>query len=401
MSERLFPNPVFLVLLVSLLSCNAENQVIDSTEGVLKQVIPESLERGQTINQDVSELEFIPLRSGEKVFLGEIKKMLIKEDYLIILCYGRSSVYVFDRSGEFQFRIGSTGSGPLEFSSLQDVIVFGSYLIISDNELGKVLQYDLSQRSFTKEWLFEFAPFAMEMDKDYLYMLTNGSSDGFIKSAKNLDFSDLNTSIAAKPPFNLISSIQPFLLFQEQLFLSGSFSDTIYQARHGVFQPFAVIGNMQTSVANINSNVLIDAFFSRDPEASKQIEHTFITAGYVSAVNEKWIIRLQNPVGHFIIYDYQKEESVLVDENRYLDEIRLLTGVPYPSFKFQDEDGYVYMGFLPTENWYEGIIELPTDHPIRRAAESGLGEYFGDPTFENPVLVKFKPGKAFMEVERR
>ena len=392
---------LFSLFLIStlLVGCSNEHNSFLSNQQELIRIAPKTLTSDRVVNQELSNLSFIPLMSDKQAYLGEIKKLLKHEDYLVILCHGRSAIYVFDHAGIFQFMIKPRGRGPLEFVSLQDVELWGDHLFISDNELGKILKYDLEQQAFMEEWRVEVAPFAMAKSEDYLYIMTNDFTGGIIKSAKDLAFSSLESSVNAQTPFNLINSPQPFLSDGEGLFLSASFSDTIYRARKGKFYPYATIGDLASSMADLSPDVIVDAFFNRKSEARKQIEGKLIPAGYISAVDQKWIIRLQNPFGFCIVWDRETEQSFLIKEDPFFDRISLLTGVPYPSFKYQDAEGYVYMGFLPTRNWYESITRLPADDPIRRAAEDGLGNYFGDPAFENPVLVKFRPGEQFLEVE--
>ena len=154
MSKKLDFVLLFSLFLIStlLVRCSSEKTSFRSNQQGLIRITPQTLTSDQVVNQEFSNLSFIPLMSDKQAYLGEIKKLLMHEYYLIILCHGRSSIYVFDHAGIFQFMITPQGRGPLEFVSLQDVVLLGDHLFVSDNELGKVLKYDLGQRSFIEEW---------------------------------------------------------------------------------------------------------------------------------------------------------------------------------------------------------------------------------------------------------
>jgi hypothetical protein len=384
----------FIFLSVITLSCANESIEFSST--------PKKLANDEVINQEIEEVTYIPLKPNDRAYLAEVKKIVVLDSLIVVSCVNRSAIYLFRKDGSFVDLIRPDGSGPLEYQSLQDVIALNDEtLLVADNGLGKILSYSLPLGRFTEEYSLDYAPFAMAFQDGYLFLLTNDFEKGTIKSVKYPDFKNVEIALEASPPFNKINSIQPFWQDEGELYLSASFSDVIYRADEGQFVPYVYVGKEEQSVRSASNEVLTDAFLGRDPEANKKISHILIPAGDFALVRNTFVVRLLNPPGHIFTFHTKDKESILFNQERVLSGIETLTGKPYPVFYTIDGAGMIYMSFFPSEEWYQKLEKLPADHPIRRAAESGLGEYFGDPAFENPVLVKFKPGKAFMEVERR
>jgi len=384
----------FIFLFVITQSCANESIEFSST--------PKKLANYEVINQEIEEETYIPLKPNDRAYLAEVKKIVVLDSSIVVSCVNRSAIYLFQKDGSFVDLIRPDGSGPLEYQSLQDVIALNDEtLLVADNGLGKILSYSLPLGRFTEEYSLDYAPFAMAFQDGYLFLLTNDFEKGTIKSVKYPDFKNVGIALDAPPPFNKINSIQPFWQDEGELYLSASFSDAIYRADEGQFVPYVYVGKEEQSVRSVSNEVLSDAFLGRDSEANKKISHILIPAGDFALVQNTFVVRLLNPPGHIFTFHTKDKESTLFNQERVLSGIKTLTGKPYPVFYTIDEAGMIYMSFFPSDQWYESLDKLPTDHPIRRAAETGLGEYFGDPTFENPVLMKFKPGKAFMEVERR
>ena len=374
------------------ISCGKEKKEIHA--------IPQKLPQNYVVNQQVNDVTYIPLAPNPKAYPGEVKKLIILDTLMIVTCVNRSAIYLYDKNGEFLSLIQPKGNGPLEFQSLQDVAsINAETLLIADNGLGKIISFSLSSGKPIEEYKLDYAPFALAYSDSLLYVLTNDFDGGVIKTSKLSELSSFKSTLFVNPPFNQINSIQPFWNTGDELFLNASFSDVIYRAEDEGMSPYVWIGGRENAIDNVPDNLLSEAFLARNADARQRIKNVLIPAGDFSCINNIFILRLLNPAGHIFIYDRKTEEAFLFEQESELMKLEMLTGKPYPIFHTIDQEGFVYMSFFPTKDWYESITLLPADDPIRRAAEEGLGDYFGDPAFENPVLVKFRPGEQFLEVE--
>lgn len=79
----------------------------------------------ETYNGKFSEfaeaVEMVPLEFTDESILGEIKKVVLSEDFIFVMERDNSAgIYTFDRSGKFLYRIGSRGQGPEECADVDD-----------------------------------------------------------------------------------------------------------------------------------------------------------------------------------------------------------------------------------------------------------------------------------------
>ncbi len=94
-----------------------------------------------------SSLEFIPLETNNEALLGRINKLHVYNDTLFILDKtGSKGVFMFNRrDGSFLGRIGSIGSGPGEYSSLEDftIDIENRRLYLLDSDRQQIYEYEL------------------------------------------------------------------------------------------------------------------------------------------------------------------------------------------------------------------------------------------------------------------
>lgn len=59
---------------------------------------------------------------------------------------------------------------------------------------------------------------------------------------------------------------------------------------------------------------------------------------------------------------------------------------------------FMYSSLISIPEFYDRLEKLPAYDKIRRAAMEGLGDYYKNEAYENPVVVKFKPDDHFLEL---
>lgn len=385
---------LFFTLVLFFLLCQSCGEEPSSQEA-LKNINPLSIPSNRALSTELDDIQYIPLNSEGKAYLSQIKKILYHQDYLIVLCFQRAAIYFFDHNGDFKFMISPKGRAPLAFSSAHDITLLNNHtILICDNELSKILQFDIYKKTIVEEWKLESPPFAIESYKDYIYILCN-DPDGSIKVVQNLDFENIEKFVKPSKVFNLISSPKPFTQYNDTLFLNVGFSDTIYYATSNKVSPYAAIGEGQNAISNINTEDITNAVFSRDKIAMRKIKNVYIPTGFFSIVNDKWIIPLLTL--NFILYDKESGLATLVN-SKSITNLELLSGGIIPMIYCQDNQGYFYSSFIPTLPFYEELEKLPETNIIKKAAKKGLGALYNDDSFENPIVIRFKPNKDFLEL---
>ncbi len=344
---------------------------------------------------DITDIQYIPLRPDVKAYPAGIRQLLYHNQYFIMLCYQRGAIYFYDHSGVFQFMISPTGSGPLEFASAQDIALYdNNTLIICDNTLSKILKLDIPSQQITADWRVNSPPFSIICHRNYIYMICN-DPEGSIKMVKDFNFDRIQSFVKPGPLFNLIASPKPFQIYQDTVFINVGFTDTIYYATpKGQIQPFAAIGQGESALSGASVADVQNAIFARDAASTNRLQNRLVPSGFFSSVGNKWVIPLFIDL-KYIIYN-KNNNSLIVASKNALPEALLLSTAPFPMVYNQDTEGYLYSALLPTPAFYERLLKLPADAPIRKAAEQGLGVFFQDDTFENPVIVKWRPGNRFL-----
>ena len=103
-----------------------------------------ALEHSETfdINEHVSSIQYIPLETNEGCLLGEIRKIVKKEEYIFI-SDAQERLFLFKSSGKFIRRIGTTGRAPYEYLNMTDFVVDDSLANAYINTVGYLFNYDL------------------------------------------------------------------------------------------------------------------------------------------------------------------------------------------------------------------------------------------------------------------
>lgn len=383
--------PVFFII-----SCIKDHE--NDTSGQLKNIDPEILPTGYILNDELKYIEYIPLKPSSQAYLSQIRKMVYHKDYFIILCFQRSAIYFYNHSGDFLFLISPKGRGPLEFSSVQDITLYDeNTLLISDNELSKILQLDIPQREIVNEWRLDTPPFSITYNNNFLYIISNDMVNGSIKVVKELNFEDVKSFVKPTGLFNLIVSPNPFIYNNDTLFISVGFTDTVYYARNGNILPFASLGNAESSLSNVSGEDIKSVVFAKDRSALRRLKTTIVPSGFFSSIHDKWIIPLFINLD-FLVYDRATEKAFIANSKAFK-KVYLLFGAPLPMIYAYDNEGYLYSSLIPFPEFYNRLEKLPEDDQIRRAAMEGLGQYYKNEAYENPVIVKFKPDEHFLELK--
>ncbi|HMP25016.1 MAG TPA: 6-bladed beta-propeller [Saprospiraceae bacterium] len=349
----------------------------------------------ESLYGDITDIQYIPLRPDAKAYPSGIRQLLYHKQYFIMLCYQRGAIYFYDHSGVFQFMVSPTGAGPLEFASAQDIALYdNNTLLICDNTLSKILRFDIVSQQITEDWRVSSPPFSIICHRNYIYMICN-DPEGSIKMVKDFNFDQVQSFVKPGPLFNLIASPKPFQIYQDTVFINVGFTDTIYYATpQGLIQAFAAIGQGESALSGAAVADVQNAIFARDAASTNRLQNRLVPSGFLSSVGNKWIIPLFIDL-NYIIYDKTNNIPAIASRNA-LPEALLLSTAPFPMIYNQDAEGYLYSTLLPTPSFYEKLLKLPADAPIRKAAEQGLGIFFQNDTFENPVIVKWRPGNRFL-----
>ncbi len=106
------------------------------------------------------DIQYIPLQISKSSLIGWIKKIKTTEKYIYVCT--TNEILCFDKTGKYQLKISKAGSGPGEYSHLNDFDVTNddSYIII--NSFKSFLLYKRNNNSFS--FIKKSAPYCHKME---------------------------------------------------------------------------------------------------------------------------------------------------------------------------------------------------------------------------------------------
>ena len=157
--KRTYRQLLYNIVLFCFIACNYK-QANDSIYNDVE-TISIDYENGPIVCFDsiVSDIKFIKLETKENNMIGDIYKMLITNDRIIIADkFSSKSVHLFDISGKHISKLSNLGNGPQEFLNITDVDITPSGLIaIKDNYKDILLYYNMDgefvkKRRYSRRW---------------------------------------------------------------------------------------------------------------------------------------------------------------------------------------------------------------------------------------------------------
>lgn len=239
---------ITISLLTSLLSCNSRNK-----ENLPTDVICLNIDVSTVKDYDISEqaeiVKLVALETTEESLIGDISKIHITENKILIFDDMLNKILLFDRDGHFLRQIGKKGEGPEEYVTFNDIFFDEKTDLVYANERmnGHIYVYNLDgellERKYSKHMFNSFCvtdegfwAYTCFKSKDrnpegYALMLLDRNDPSivvksffpqkefFASTHKTRFFKDSNGNILFIYPFSNIayqlenSSIKPYYMF--------------------------------------------------------------------------------------------------------------------------------------------------------------------------------------------
>ena len=136
-----------LLLLLLLLSCsNSSNysQTIDNKDLFVVDIDKAEKKDLLHLSTLFKNVKCIPLELTDNSQIGSISKVLVYNDHIYVLDHSTAkSLFVFDNEGRFIRRIGNLGTGPGEYTEINDFTIDYDQGNIIITDYGKLLIYDI------------------------------------------------------------------------------------------------------------------------------------------------------------------------------------------------------------------------------------------------------------------
>ena len=137
---------VSLAAIISLTSCRNGGKHSEVTPEIVVGVVAPNAGAYFDIEEIAELKKVIPLETSESVLMGEISKLEMNEEHIIVLDKRMRAVWLFGIDGKFLRQLGCLGNGPKEYASLDDIYYDKNKetVWIWDRVKQVMLEYDLS-----------------------------------------------------------------------------------------------------------------------------------------------------------------------------------------------------------------------------------------------------------------
>lgn len=135
-----------IVLLNSILiSCQLKERT-NNNDAEIIQISKKEIRDEIDVGKMVEEVRYVELETTEESLIGNVSKVIAYKDKIYIKDrFVASKIYIFDATGRFITTVSSTGKGPGEYMSLEDIAIdsYKDELLVNDTANKKILVFDL------------------------------------------------------------------------------------------------------------------------------------------------------------------------------------------------------------------------------------------------------------------
>lgn len=239
---------LILMKIFLLISCG-ENRHLDNN---IKTINLDIQDNSIKLSSLVSDISYVSLESKEICLLGNIDKIIfLKNRFYILDKHNTKSLFVFNKSGKFLFKISDIGKGPGEYIEPFDFIVNknSSFIQIMDPNLRKVIVYD-SLGTFLSEKRFDFNAFFFEQPEELNYVFSTGNTIDYNRSGKKIILTDNKLNPISS--FLDIGNHKELRIFPFSIF--SWYNDTLYYVPMLNYEVYKIYNNHFDMILRINFN---------------------------------------------------------------------------------------------------------------------------------------------------
>lgn len=392
MPDNLSIKIIILLALLFYSSCG-NNSVRDQVIGL----DPSFASTKVDITEYIEYLEYIPIKESKDLFFNPIQKLLLTENGFLVKFFYQSSLYFFDKNGEYIQHMKQIGTGPMEYQNLTTFsLLDNDHVIFFDQSKRRLNKYQISNNKIVHFTDLDHSVFSLEYHRDYLYCMTNDRENGLLK-VYNKNYELVNSSIFGPFSINTVVTTYPTMITNDTLFLNYGFTDTLYYAVNQNVKPYIIFGSEKTSLSSFGSEKFIIDYL--DQKLNLYPENIVVPFGNIYEFDNVWIIEHANRKNLVILYDRDANKCKMVKRNNIGGYQIIFYPTPLQILD-SDVDKVCYSVVMPSEEFYNHLelyLKFSSNKVAINAINRLLSEYPKSKKFENPIIVKFKLKREFFK----
>jgi len=167
---------IFTVLFFICCNKNTDSDQVD-LERIVVDIKQLEYETDGTFLVDTTSFEVVALETNPKCLIGEIAKVHLRRDKIIVYDELTKSAFIFNRDGSYYSRVHALGNGPGEYPPVvNDMVIMDRHVGVLIPVLNKIMLYNFEGEyerdiSLHGTWGYTFFSF----DNEKYYIVNNGS----------------------------------------------------------------------------------------------------------------------------------------------------------------------------------------------------------------------------------
>ncbi len=324
-----------IVFSLFLCGCTQKQNEVKNLSGMETIPITDFETYNGRFSEFVEAVEMIPLEFTDESILGEIKKVVLSEDFIFVMeRFNSAGIYTFDRSGKFLYRIGSRGQGPEECADVDDFSINEKdrLIYIYDSVRKKVFVFSFDNE-FIKTIPMDYSATNMEYQDGLFYLYREDARYGV--PLYSLVIKDINGDLVEKyyPMSDLTKSHDcVFCKRENDILFAQDMNDSVFVLSGGKLSPLYYIDYKDRSMApEDRMDIKYDVRRSIDVLLEKR---TIAGIQGVFEIHDKVFIKSINVIVPVLsIYDKVKKE---VKTYQYWNDDFLFIGSGHPIGQYKD-----------------------------------------------------------------
>lgn len=395
---RILHYSLFCCLLLFLTSCSDSGQV-DNDVSQVKEIKLISDQTDRTISLSaLYEIEsYIPLETGDEVFIGEISKLIVVHDTIWILDHIVEQVLGFSGEGKLITVINHKGEGPGKYQRISDIAVSKDAVYVFDGWSRTMLEFgwdggliDERKANLSASHFEVLADGGFAFYHDY----TASEGKGENETHYNLTLTDENLQIKSQflvndllpAPEFLIGNHKSFSRNGDELLLMESYQNVVHRIEQDGVVPY-----LKFNWSDDHDASKIELFKNTrsgdwSVERTMEFEHKE-ELGRIVELQENDKVLMCTYFKKDMIYHvfYDKEDGQVLELQKKM------TAGSHPVALINDLDNTIYYPLLAAQGdsfySFTDAYQLSSGEVISESLEDLLSRLPEDP---NPIIVKLK-----------
>ena len=358
----------FLLLCISCLflyGCAQKQNEVKNLSGMESIPITDFETYNGRFSEFAEAVEMIPLEFTDESILGEIRKVVLSEDFIFVQDKSnRGGIYTFDRSGKFLYRIGNQGQGPEECLALFDFSINekDKLIYLLDQPRGKILVFTFDNQ-FVKSIPMNYYASLFEYQDGLFYLYTEHPL--FCDPLYSLVIKDMNGELVGKY-YHILDDAEKrhthnciFRKRENDILFAQDMNDSVFVVSDGKLSPLYYIDYKDKSMKpEDREDIKLHVRRAIDVLLEKK---TIAGIKGIFEINDKVFIKSVNVIIPVLsIYDKVKKE---VKTYQYWNDDFLFIGSGHPLGQYKD-----YLLLLRDVDLIQGSL----DHFDDRIKEGAL-----------------------------